>query len=121
MPLLCAILTAFGGLMSSLSLYVREKAEGRWRYRCIETGRGKRTGHIRGPFYARPFFQGKQIWKTLLSTTFEEAQIEADQLAIGLEAKAQGLTTAELESSQNSGRVSLRTAVSKFIQEAQAT
>src|ERR1700674_5525647 len=94
--LYCAtVLTAFGGLMPSL--YVREKTDGHWRYRRVETGRGKRTGHIQGPFYARPFFRGKQIWKTLSAQTFETAQVEADQISVALEAQARGLTVAEAE------------------------
>ena len=103
------------------SLYVREKREGRWRYKRISTGKGKKTGHIQGPFYARPFFQGKQVWKTLLATTFEEAQEEANQLTVALEAQAKGLTIAELENTRNIGRISLKSAVEKFISQAQST
>jgi hypothetical protein len=49
--------------MTTLSLYQRVKAADRWKYQRILEGRGHRTDDVRGPFYARPFFDGKEFWK----------------------------------------------------------
>ena len=67
--------------MSTPSLYIREKTpEGAWRYRRIKEGRGVKTGDQTGPFFTRPFVNGKQIWKTLAAQTFKEAKEEAGQV-----------------------------------------
>jgi hypothetical protein len=87
--------------MTTFSLYKRVKAGDRWKYQRILEGRGHRTNDLTGPFYARPFFDGKQFWKTLSAETFAEARDEADHLGSAFAAKAKGLTVAEFELSRN--------------------
>jgi integrase len=98
------------------SLYIRSKnPEGVWRYARIKEGRGIRTAEISGPFYARPFIDGKQVWKTLAAPSFKEAKDEAEQLAAALDAQAKGLTVLEAESLSNAHRTSIRTAVDTYL------
>src|SRR5262249_22574349 len=60
----CAtILTACQGSETALSIYIRQRVDGKgWRYVRVEEGRGKRTGELHPHFYARPTVNGKQIW-----------------------------------------------------------
>jgi hypothetical protein len=74
--------------MTTLSLYKRVKAGDRWKYQRILEGRGHHTNDLTGPFYARPFFDGKQFWKTLSAETFAEARDEADHFGSAFAAKA---------------------------------
>ena len=104
--------------MPTLSLYRRVKTEDRWKYERIIEGRGHRTFDLTGPFYARPFHNGKQFWKTLLAETFAEARDEADHLYSALAAKAKGLTVAEFEKATNADRIPLKKAVEEFLSEA---
>jgi len=104
--------------MLSPSLYKRVKVGDRWKYERIAEGRGRRTGDLTGPFYARPFFKGKQLWKTLSAETFAEAREEADHLSVALAAQAKGLTVAELETMTNANRIPLKKAVEDFLSEA---
>jgi integrase len=107
--------------MPSLSLYRRTKQGDRWKYERIEEGRGHRTGDLKGPFYARPFFNGRQLWKALFAETFEDAREEADNLTAALEAQAKGLTVAELEKVSNAKRIPLKKAIDDFLCEAEKT
>jgi hypothetical protein len=64
----------FGGICGPFdvhtSLYIREKSpSGPWRYRRVKEGRGLKTGDLIGPFFARPFRNGKQFWKQLFAET----------------------------------------------------
>jgi integrase/recombinase XerD len=100
------------------SLYVREKKpNGTWRYRRIKEGRGVKTGELAAPFFARPFLNGKQTWKTLLSATFKEAKEEAEHLAAALDAQAKGLTVAEAESLTNANRIAIKAAVETYLEQ----
>ena len=101
------------------SIYTRGKLDGKWRYSRIEVGRGKRTAHLNPPFYVRPFRNGKQSWHALGAQSFEEALTEAEQVGVGLEAQAQGLTVAELEANPN--RITLIDAVEEFLKNAEAS
>jgi len=101
------------------SIYTRGKIDGKWRYSRVETGRGKRTGQLQPPFFVRPFRNGKQSWHALGAQSFEAAIEEAEQVGVGLEAQAQGLTVAELESNPN--RITLVDAVEKFLKNAEAS
>jgi len=104
--------------MSIPSLYIREKnAKDVWRYRRIKEGRGLRTGDLAAPFFTRPFVNGKQIWKTLLATTFKEAKEEAEQLTAALDARSKGLTVAEAESISNANRLPIRSAVDTYLEQ----
>jgi integrase len=104
--------------MAIPSLYIREKnAKDVWRYRRIKEGRGLRTGDLAAPFFTRPFVNGKQIWKTLLATTFKEAKEEAEQLTAALDAQSKGLTVAEAESISNANRLTIRSAVDTYLEQ----
>lgn len=104
--------------MPTPSLYIREKnPDARWRYRRIKEGRGIRTTDLGGPFFARPFIGGKQVWKTLAALTFKQAKEEAEQLAAALDAQAKGLTVAEAEAIGNAHRISIRTAVDTYLEQ----
>lgn len=104
--------------MPTPSLYIREKnPAGNWRYRRIKEGRGVRTGELKPPFYARPFFDGRQVWKTLLAANFTAAKQEAEQLAVALEAQAKGLTVAEAESLSNAARIPIKAAVDTYLEQ----
>jgi integrase len=61
------------------SVYVREKVNGVWKQKRVL--RERRSGDLTGPFYARPFVNGRQQWKTLTAKTFTEAKAEAEQIA----------------------------------------
>jgi len=104
--------------MTTLSLYKRVKEGDRWKYQRILEGRGHRTNNLTGPFYARPFFDSKQFWKTLSAKTFAEARDEADHLGSAFAAKAKGLTVAEFEKATDVNRIPLKNAVEAFLSEA---
>ncbi len=103
------------------TVYIRRKDEaGNWYYDRIETGKGKKTGHLTGPFFSRPFTinsKGKraQVWNKLRAENFEDAQDEANLGATALVARAQGLTVAEAEQVSNGNRVLVKDAVSRFL------
>jgi integrase/recombinase XerD len=100
------------------SLYVREKnPSGQWRYRRVKEGRGIRTSELKAPFYARPFLDGNQVWKTLSAATFSEAKEEAERLAVALDAQARGLTVAQAESLTNASRTPIKTAVETYLEQ----
>jgi integrase/recombinase XerD len=100
------------------SVYIREKnPAGKWRYRRIKEGRGIRTTDLKAPFYARPFLDGKQLWKTLSAENFTEAKEEAEQLAVALEAQAKGLTVTEFESLGNANRIPVKTAIETYLEQ----
>jgi integrase/recombinase XerD len=88
-----------------------------WRYRRIKEGRGKQTGDLSGPFYARKTISGKMTWKKLYAETFKEARSEAEQIEAALDAQAKGLTVAEAEALSNAQRIPIRTAVDKYLEQ----
>ncbi|MGH9725397.1 MAG: tyrosine-type recombinase/integrase, partial [Candidatus Acidiferrales bacterium] len=104
--------------MLAPSLYIRAKnQQGNWRYARVKEGRGVRTGDLKPPFYARPFFEGKQVWKTLSADNFTEAKQEAEQLAVALDAQARGLTVAEVESLSSANRIPIKTAIETYLEQ----
>jgi integrase/recombinase XerD len=104
--------------MPTLSLYAREKTpNGVWRYRRIKEGRGVKTGDLTAPFFARPFVDGKQMWKSLAAQSFKEAKEEVGQLAFALEAQSIGLTVAQAEPIGNANRASIRSAVDTYLEQ----
>jgi integrase/recombinase XerD len=105
--------------MPTLSLYKRIKTGERWKYERILEGRGHRTSDLAGPFYARPFHNGQQFWKTLSAETFAEARDEAGHLNSAFAAQAKGLTVAEFEKATNADRIPLKKAVQEFLEEAE--
>jgi integrase/recombinase XerD len=97
------------------SIYTRIKYIGGWRYKRVETGRGRKTSQLEPPFFIRPFRQGKQIWHKLGAQTFDAAVTEADAVDVGLKAQAQGLTVTELKDLK--GGQSVRAAVDHYLAE----
>ena len=63
-----------------MSIYIREKIDGKWKHIRIEEGRGKKTGDLAPPFYVRPVVNGKQTWRTLDARTFKAAKDEAAKI-----------------------------------------
>jgi integrase/recombinase XerD len=104
--------------MPNPSLFKRVKIADRWNYQRIDEGRGHRTSDLTGPFYARPYLNGKQFWKRLAAETFAEAREEADHLSSALEAHSRGLTVAALDKITNANRIPLKKAVEDFLSEA---
>lgn len=100
------------------SVYKREKnpSTGHWRYRRVEIGKGIKTGMLTGPFFVRPFVNGKQIWSRLSATTLKEAKTEADKVEAALEAASRGFTVAEAEALTNSNRMPIRVAVDRYLE-----
>jgi hypothetical protein len=104
--------------MPTPSLYIREKTrEGTWRYRRIKEGRGVKTGDLSAPFFARPFVNGRQMWKTLVAQSFKEAKEEASHLGIALDARSKGLTVSEAESLSNASRIPIKSAVDTYLEQ----
>lgn len=105
----------------ALQIYQRLKTDGDWRYKPVETGQGKRTGGLRGPFFIRPtFYVGgvrKQPWKALDAATFEQAEAESETRAAAFEAQRKGLTVAEAKTDGDADRITLRTAIDHFLEE----
>ncbi len=108
------------------NLYVRVKKAGTGgrearRYKRIsgkgKEGRGVKTGDIQGPFFVRPTIDGKQVWKILSAQTFADAKVEADQVALALEAQAKGLTVEEAEALTNENRIPIKTAVETYLEQ----
>lgn len=94
------------------SIYNRAKVGNAWRFERVEEGQGKRTAHLKPPFYARPWKDGKQRWHRLNAETFADAKKEAEKLDAALTADAMGLTVAEAENIGN--RTPLAVAVRRF-------
>jgi integrase/recombinase XerD len=95
------------------SIYNRVKRAKGWQFERVEEGQGKRTAHLKPPFYARPWKDGKQHWHRLLADTFEKAKEEADKLDAALKAAALGLTVAEAENIGS--KIPLAVAVRRFM------
>ena len=104
--------------MSTPSLYIREKSpSGPWRYRRVKEGRGVKTGDLTGPFFARPFVDGKQIWKPLFAETFAQARKEVSHLANGIPAEPQGLDATQRDLPKTVNRIPLATAVETYLEQ----
>jgi integrase len=107
----------------ALSIYLRTKnPAGQWRYARIEEKRGVKTGNLIGPFYTR--YSGLtrdgnkgQQWHLLAAEAYAAAKTEAEQLELALEAKAKGLTVAELDSATNVNRIPLRSAINTYLEQ----
>jgi hypothetical protein len=100
------------------SIYVREKNnQGKWKPRRIKEGRGVKTGDLVGPFYIRPFINGKQGWRPLQAQTFQEAKTEAELARNALDAHGKGLTVAEA-ASLTGNRTTVRAAIDAYLEQA---
>jgi len=98
------------------SIYIRQKnAEGKWRYQRVQTGPGRKTAHVTGPFFFRPTVNGKQIYSLLRATTVKEAEQEISLNAVAIDAAKRGLTVAEADALANLNRVPIRKAVNDYL------
>lgn len=107
--------------MSARTLYQRRKIEGKgWRYQRVKTGRGIKTGDLKGPFYshvvvgAKPNGKPNQQWRRLDGYTLDEAIESADQLQKVLDATAKGL---KVEGGEDFNRAPIKGAVELFLSE----
>jgi integrase/recombinase XerD len=104
--------------MSTPSLYIREKsASGPWRYRRIKEGRGQKTGDLTGPFFARPFIDGKQTWKPLFAESFEQAKREVAHLGNGISAQPTEFSITQPKVPKAVDRILLETAVATYLEQ----
>jgi len=97
------------------SVYIRVQSGSGWRYQRIEEGRGKKTGALSGPFFARPTVNSKQIWHRLGANTFEQAKAESELAAAAVDAARRGLTVTEADALANRNRISIRHAVDNYL------
>ncbi|MFZ0978806.1 MAG: hypothetical protein WAN23_05320, partial [Candidatus Acidiferrales bacterium] len=102
-----------------MSIYTRAKNKsGQWRYTKVKTGRGIKSGGLKGPFHLRYTTpEGKQSWWPDKPDTFEEA-VELDSKIDGMvAAKQQGLTIAEYKDRTNANRVPIKVAAATFLEQ----
>lgn len=99
------------------TVYNRFKDAGKWRYRVVKEGPGKKTGSLEPPFYIRRSENGKQYWHNLNAQTFADAKATAAKVGVSLQATAQGIVVAESQDLANVNRRVLKDAVSKFIED----
>ena len=97
-----------------ITVYTRQKRDGRWRYERVKEGRGHKLGDSVGPFYLRYTHEGRQVLSKPLAT-IAEAREEATRLRAGYEAKAHGLTVEELDELKNPNRLRLANAIQNFL------
>jgi integrase len=97
------------------SVYNRVKVGKTWKFERVEEGQGKRTAHLKPPFYGRLWKDRKQHWYRLQAETFEKAKEEADKLDAALKAAAKGLTVAEAENIGS--KIPLTVAVRRFMED----
>ena len=102
-----------------MSIYTRAKDKsGQWRYAKVKTGRGIRTGGLKGPFHLRYTTpEGKQSWWADKPETFEEAVELDSKIDSMVAAKQQGLTIAEYEDRTNANRVPIKSAAAAFLEQ----
>jgi integrase/recombinase XerD len=100
-----------------ISIYTRTKSDaGRWQYRRVKTGRGRRPADLRGPFFLRHGTpDGKRSW-TAGGDTLEAATDAAERLQHALVAQSKGLTVTELDKISNVGRTPIKLACEKFLE-----
>ena len=103
--------------MPRVSLYIREKTEGRWRYRRIKEGRGLKTGDLAAPFFTRRRMDGKQVWKALYAETFREAKQEAAQFTTAIDAESKGFAATQAQPPRTVNRMPLATAVETYLEQ----
>ena len=104
-------------------IYIRRKEPGKgWRYTAVPTGPGRRPAFQPATkFHVRyPDASGKFVWSHAYDT-LEEAQKEAAGLELNAKAVAIGLTVEEYKDKTNAGRVLVKTAIEKFIDDARRT
>jgi Phage integrase, N-terminal SAM-like domain len=105
--------------MPRISVYIREKTDGGWRYRRLKEGRGFKTGDLTPPFFTRRRMDGRQVWKGLYAEaeTFAQAKKEASQLSAEVPAEPQGFRTIQPEMPRTVNRIPLATAIDTYLQQ----
>jgi integrase/recombinase XerD len=103
--------------MARISVYIREKTDGGWRYRRIREGRGCKTGDLTPPFFTRRRTDGKQVWKGLYAETFAQAKKEATQLNAENPVEPSVLATAQPEIPRTANRASLASAIDTYLEQ----
>ena len=103
--------------MARISVYIREKTDGVWRYRRIREGRGCKTGDLTPPFFTRRRTGGKQVWKGLYAETFAQAKKEATQLNAQNPVEPSVLATAQPEIPRTANRIPPATAVDTYLEQ----
>src|ERR1700724_1149971 len=104
-------------------VYIRRKEPGKgWRYKAVPAGAGRRPAfepgakfHVRYPDASRKF-----VWSQAYDT-LEEAQKEAAGLELNAKAVAIGLTVEEYKTKANAGRVPIKNAIERFLEDARKT
>ncbi|MGC2066456.1 MAG: site-specific integrase, partial [Candidatus Acidiferrales bacterium] len=97
------------------SIYRREKVEGRWKYICVNLGRGRRPADA-PPYYVRVTVNGKRQWSDRYET-LKEAQEAAASLPDVLEAQSKNLTLDELHGLRNAHRIAVKSAVDTYLEQ----
>ena len=103
--------------MPNISVYIREKTDGGWRYRRIKEGRGFKTGDLNPPFFTRRRMDGRQVWKSLYAESFTQAKKEASQLSAGIPTEPQGFAAIQTEKPRTSNRILLAAAVDIYLEQ----
>jgi hypothetical protein len=93
------------------SVYARFKGPEGWEYQKVGKGRPTKGAKFRTRFTDA---QGKRCWSQPFDTP-QQAQENADGVALATEAAAQGLTVAEYQDQTNAGRTPIKVAVEKFL------
>jgi integrase len=106
---------AYQRWLRSIGIYTRVKIHGDWQYKRVKFGRGKKHGHIDGPFYLRYSTDGKRVWQPIKGTTLQDAIEEADSLKQALNAADRGLTVSELDEVTNGHSITIKSACEEFL------
>src|ERR1700720_4767122 len=104
-------------------VYIRRKVPGvGWRYKAVPKGAGRRPVAEPGTkFHVRySDASGKFVWSQAFDT-FEQAQHEAEGLALNAKAVGLGLTVEEFKDRANSNRVPIKLAIENFVSWAKNT
>jgi integrase len=96
---------------------IKDKATGQWRAEKVAQGRGIRTGSLTGPFFVRPWINGKQDRHALHSETFADAQAEAAEYEKLVEAQNRGLSVDDVAAQTNSNRISVKSVVQTYLEQ----
>src|SRR5947209_18642709 len=96
---------------SMASVYARFKGPQGWEYQRVGKGRPPKGAKFHIRFTDA---QGKRCWSQPFDTP-QQAQENADGVALATQAAAQGLTVAEYQDQTNAGRTPIKVAVERFL------
>src|ERR1700722_9869102 len=115
--------TLFTRLDAMPRVYIRRKEPGKgWRYKAVPRGAGRRPVAEPGTkFHVRyADASGRSVWSQGYETLVE-AQKEAAGLELNAKAVAIGLTLEEYKNKTNAGRVPVKVAVDRFLEDVRRT